>query len=203
MAATLAPCPPEQGSVTHAQPSLGALLLTVKEGHRGIATQGRLWLGRRWRCDSAVAAGCVGLGDRGEGVGLSGWQQPVAEHGVHTPGACGPGPRGDHAAAFVLPHPQPHTAPHPSSLRWLRCRSPKRRWMATLLEEAFSSWCYQERTLPVWESLYKLAQLVYKQENRTKIICDEILKHEVLLERLSAATFDVPLADPLAPSGVC
>ncbi|XP_010282801.1 PREDICTED: UDP-glucuronosyltransferase 2A1-like isoform X2 [Phaethon lepturus] len=73
--------------------------------------------------------------------------------------------------------------------------------MATLLEEAFYFWFYQERVLPIWESLYKIAQLVYKVENTTKIICDEVLKNEGLLERLRASTFDVLLADPLAPSG--
>ncbi|XP_064306232.1 UDP-glucuronosyltransferase 2A2 isoform X1 [Phalacrocorax carbo] len=73
--------------------------------------------------------------------------------------------------------------------------------MAALLEEAFYFWFYQERALPVWESLYKIAQLVYKLENTTKIICDEVLKNEVLLERLRASAFDVLLADPLAPSG--
>ncbi|XP_074679107.1 UDP-glucuronosyltransferase 2A2-like [Strix aluco] len=73
--------------------------------------------------------------------------------------------------------------------------------MATLLEEAFYFWFYQERALPVWASLYRIAQLVYKLENVTKIICDEVLKNKALLERLKASTFDVLLADPLAPSG--
>uniref|UniRef100_A0A8D0EGX9 UDP-glucuronosyltransferase n=1 Tax=Strix occidentalis caurina TaxID=311401 RepID=A0A8D0EGX9_STROC len=73
--------------------------------------------------------------------------------------------------------------------------------MATLLEEAFYFWFYQERALSVWASLYRIAQLVYKLENVTKIICDEVLKNEALLERLKASTFDVLLADPLAPSG--
>uniref|UniRef100_A0A8C0IDD8 Uncharacterized protein n=1 Tax=Bubo bubo TaxID=30461 RepID=A0A8C0IDD8_BUBBB len=73
--------------------------------------------------------------------------------------------------------------------------------MATLLEEAFYFWFYQERALPVWASLYRIAQLVYKLENVTKIICDEVLKNEALLQRLKASTFDVLLADPLAPSG--
>lgn len=62
-------------------------------------------------------------------------------------------------------------------------------------------WFYQERALPVWESPYKIAQLVYKLKNVTKIIRDEVLKNEALLERLRASTFDVLLADPLAPSG--
>ncbi|XP_063193014.1 UDP-glucuronosyltransferase 2A2-like isoform X3 [Chroicocephalus ridibundus] len=73
--------------------------------------------------------------------------------------------------------------------------------MATILEEAFYFWFYQERVIPVWESLYKIAQLVHKLENVTKIICDEVLKNEALLERLRASSFDVLLADPLSPSG--
>ncbi|NXV50393.1 UD2A2 glucuronosyltransferase, partial [Uria aalge] len=73
--------------------------------------------------------------------------------------------------------------------------------MATILEEALYFWFYQERVIPVWESLYKIAQLVHNLENVTKIICDEVLKNEVLLERLRASSFDVLLADPLAPSG--
>lgn len=73
--------------------------------------------------------------------------------------------------------------------------------MATLLEEAFYFWFYQERVLPVWESLYKIAQLVHQLENVTKIICEEVLKNEALLKRLRASTFDVLLADPLSPSG--
>ncbi|KAM6073482.1 UDP-glucuronosyltransferase 2A2-like isoform 3-T3 [Theristicus caerulescens] len=73
--------------------------------------------------------------------------------------------------------------------------------MAAFLEEGFHFWFYQERALPVWKTLYKLSQLLYKLENITKIICDEVVKNEVLLERLRASAFDVLLADPLAPSG--
>uniref|UniRef100_A0A663MRR1 UDP-glucuronosyltransferase n=1 Tax=Athene cunicularia TaxID=194338 RepID=A0A663MRR1_ATHCN len=73
--------------------------------------------------------------------------------------------------------------------------------MATLLEEAFYFWFYQERALPGWASLYSIVQLSYKLENITRTICDEVLKNEALLERLRASTFDVLLADPLAPSG--
>ncbi|XP_035744808.1 UDP-glucuronosyltransferase 2A2 isoform X2 [Egretta garzetta] len=76
-----------------------------------------------------------------------------------------------------------------------------RKEMATILEEAFYFWLYQEKALPVWEKLYKIAQQVYKLENVTKIICNEVLKNEALLERLRASAFDVLLADPLAPSG--
>ncbi|XP_075607534.1 UDP-glucuronosyltransferase 2A2 isoform X2 [Balearica regulorum gibbericeps] len=73
--------------------------------------------------------------------------------------------------------------------------------MAAFLEEGFYFWFYQERALPVWESIYKVSQLMYKLENITKIICDEVLKNEALLERLKASNFDVLLADPLVPSG--
>ena len=73
--------------------------------------------------------------------------------------------------------------------------------MAALLEEAFYFWFYEESVLPVWESLYKLAQILRKLVNTTKMICDEVLKNEVLLERLRASTFDVLLIDPLAPGG--
>ncbi|XP_054679304.1 UDP-glucuronosyltransferase 2A2-like isoform X4 [Grus americana] len=73
--------------------------------------------------------------------------------------------------------------------------------MASFLEEGFYFWFYQERALPVWESIYKVSQLMYKLENVTKIICDEVLKNEALLERLKASNFDVLLADPLVPSG--
>ncbi|XP_075277416.1 UDP-glucuronosyltransferase 2A2 isoform X3 [Opisthocomus hoazin] len=73
--------------------------------------------------------------------------------------------------------------------------------MAALLEEAFYFWFYEESVLPVWESLYKLAQMLRKLVNTTKMICDEVLKNEVLLERLRASTFDVLLIDPLAPGG--
>ncbi|XP_009578033.1 PREDICTED: LOW QUALITY PROTEIN: UDP-glucuronosyltransferase 2A1-like [Fulmarus glacialis] len=59
---------------------------------------------------------------------------------------------------------------------------------------------FQECYLSLQESLYTIAQLVYKLENVTKIIC-EVLKNEALLERLRASTFDVVLADPLHPSG--
>ncbi|XP_075277417.1 UDP-glucuronosyltransferase 2C1 isoform X4 [Opisthocomus hoazin] len=77
--------------------------------------------------------------------------------------------------------------------------------MAALLEEAFYFWFYEESVLPVWESLYKLAQMLRKLVNTTKMICDEVLKNEVLLERLRASTFDakfdVLIADPLSIGG--
>ncbi|XP_009872085.1 PREDICTED: UDP-glucuronosyltransferase 2A1, partial [Apaloderma vittatum] len=73
--------------------------------------------------------------------------------------------------------------------------------MADFLEEHLYFWFYEESVLPLWESLYKIAQLIHKLQNVTKIICDEVLKNEALLERLRASNFDVFLADPLAPSG--
>ncbi|XP_071412141.1 UDP-glucuronosyltransferase 2C1-like isoform X4 [Pithys albifrons albifrons] len=73
--------------------------------------------------------------------------------------------------------------------------------MAALMDELFYFWSYKMRVLPVWKSAYKTAQLVKKMENITKTICDEVLKNEVLLERLRAAAFDVFLADALAPGG--
>ncbi|KAK2542888.1 Ugt2a1 [Columba livia] len=58
-----------------------------------------------------------------------------------------------------------------------------------------------ERTLPAWKSIYEAIQIMYKLENLTKIICDEVLKNKALLERLRTFGFDVFLIDPLVPSG--
>ncbi|XP_010192560.1 PREDICTED: UDP-glucuronosyltransferase 2A2-like, partial [Mesitornis unicolor] len=73
--------------------------------------------------------------------------------------------------------------------------------MATLLDEALYFWFYQERELPIWESVFKSFQLGYNLKNITKTICDEVLKNRALLERLRASNFDVLFADPLMPSG--
>ncbi|XP_010084652.1 PREDICTED: UDP-glucuronosyltransferase 2A2-like, partial [Pterocles gutturalis] len=73
--------------------------------------------------------------------------------------------------------------------------------MAALLQEAFDFWFYEERTLPVWEGFYKTIEMLQKMKNAAKLICDELLKNEALLERLRASAFDVLLADPLVPTG--
>ncbi|XP_065692756.2 UDP-glucuronosyltransferase 2A1-like isoform X2 [Patagioenas fasciata] len=73
--------------------------------------------------------------------------------------------------------------------------------MAASLEEAFYFFFYKERTLPAWKSIYEAIQVMYKLENLTKIICDEVLKNKALLERLRTFGFDVFLIDPLVPSG--
>ncbi|KAM6120396.1 UDP-glucuronosyltransferase 2A1-like isoform 1-T1 [Pterocles gutturalis] len=73
--------------------------------------------------------------------------------------------------------------------------------MAALLQEAFDFWFYEERTLPAWEGFYKTIEMLQKMKNAAKLICDELLKNEALLERLRASAFDVLLADPLVPTG--
>lgn len=73
--------------------------------------------------------------------------------------------------------------------------------MAASLEETFYFFFYKERTLPAWKSIYEAIQIMYKLENLTKIICDEVLKNKALLERLRTFGFDVFLIDPLVPSG--
>ncbi|KAM6269834.1 UDP-glucuronosyltransferase 2A2-like isoform 2-T2 [Porphyrio hochstetteri] len=73
--------------------------------------------------------------------------------------------------------------------------------MAAILQEAFYFWFYQEAELPIWQAIYRLSEIMFKMEKVTKIICDELLKNEALLERLKASNFDVLLADPLVPTG--
>ncbi|XP_015717180.2 UDP-glucuronosyltransferase 2A2-like isoform X2 [Coturnix japonica] len=73
--------------------------------------------------------------------------------------------------------------------------------MAAVMDEGFYFWFYEERRLPLWESLYKIIDLARKFENITRTICDAVVKNKVLLERLRASAFDVLLADPLMPSG--
>nr|XP_013797976.1 PREDICTED: UDP-glucuronosyltransferase 2A2-like isoform X2 [Apteryx mantelli mantelli] len=73
--------------------------------------------------------------------------------------------------------------------------------MATLLEEAFYFWIYEQNELPIWEAFYKMGQLMIKMRSTNKIICNEVLTNKVLLERLRASAFDVFLSDPLMPGG--
>ncbi|XP_064004645.1 UDP-glucuronosyltransferase 2A2-like isoform X2 [Pogoniulus pusillus] len=73
--------------------------------------------------------------------------------------------------------------------------------MAAALEEAFYFWFYRERELPLWKSVFEIGQILSEMERITRVICDAVLKDEALMERLKASTFDVLLADPLAPSG--
>ncbi|XP_013049240.2 UDP-glucuronosyltransferase 2A2 isoform X2 [Anser cygnoides] len=73
--------------------------------------------------------------------------------------------------------------------------------MAAIMDESFYFWFYEERELPVWESVYKIVQLLRKLEIVTKTICDGVLRNKVLMERLRASAFDVLVADPLVPSG--
>ncbi|XP_062476625.1 UDP-glucuronosyltransferase 2A2-like isoform X3 [Pezoporus occidentalis] len=73
--------------------------------------------------------------------------------------------------------------------------------MAAMLEEGFYFWFYEESQLPIWESVYRMAQVLYKMENLTKTICDRVLKNKALMQRLRASNFDVLLADPLVPTG--
>lgn len=73
--------------------------------------------------------------------------------------------------------------------------------MAAIMDESFYFWFYEERELPVWESVYKIVQLLHKLEIVTKTICDGVLRNKMLMERLRASAFDVLVADPLVPSG--
>nr|XP_013049240.1 UDP-glucuronosyltransferase 2A2 isoform X2 [Anser cygnoides] len=73
--------------------------------------------------------------------------------------------------------------------------------MAAIMDESFYFWFYEERELPVWESVYKIVQLLRKLEIVTKTICDGVLRNKMLMERLRASAFDVLVADPLVPSG--
>uniref|UniRef100_A0A8B9PNY5 UDP-glycosyltransferases domain-containing protein n=1 Tax=Apteryx owenii TaxID=8824 RepID=A0A8B9PNY5_APTOW len=73
--------------------------------------------------------------------------------------------------------------------------------MATLLEEAFYFWIYEQNELPIWEAFYKMGQLMIKMRSTNKIICNEVLTNKALLERLRASAFDVFLSDPLMPGG--
>ncbi|XP_061848640.1 UDP-glucuronosyltransferase 2A1 isoform X2 [Colius striatus] len=73
--------------------------------------------------------------------------------------------------------------------------------MAELMQENFAFWFYEQRELPLWKSVPRLLHLIHKLENVTRIICDEILKNKMLMERLRASAFDVFFADPLFPSG--
>ncbi|XP_035402011.1 UDP-glucuronosyltransferase 2A2-like [Cygnus atratus] len=73
--------------------------------------------------------------------------------------------------------------------------------MAAIMDESFYFWFYEERELPVWESVYKIAQMLRKLEIVTKTICDGVLRNKMLMERLRASAFDVLVADPLVPSG--
>ncbi|XP_051472569.1 UDP-glucuronosyltransferase 2A2-like isoform X1 [Apus apus] len=93
-----------------------------------------------------------------------------------------------------------HTQPSPFQFEVVEVPITKKE-MDTLLQESFDCFFYKERDLSAWETVHKIAQLVYNMKNVTRIICDEVLKNEVLLERLRASTFDVLLADPLSPSG--
>uniref|UniRef100_A0A8D0EJ22 UDP-glucuronosyltransferase n=1 Tax=Strix occidentalis caurina TaxID=311401 RepID=A0A8D0EJ22_STROC len=71
--------------------------------------------------------------------------------------------------------------------------------MATLLEEAFYFWFYQERALSVWASLYRIAQLVFT--NMSKQVCDTLVMNPQLIAKLKQAKFDVLIADPLSAGG--
>uniref|UniRef100_A0A8B9FE14 UDP-glucuronosyltransferase n=1 Tax=Amazona collaria TaxID=241587 RepID=A0A8B9FE14_9PSIT len=73
--------------------------------------------------------------------------------------------------------------------------------MATMMEEAFYFWFYEERLLPFWQVAYKMTQMLHKMKNTTETICNEVLKNKALMQRLRASNFDVLLADPLTPSG--
>ncbi|XP_027491606.1 UDP-glucuronosyltransferase 2A2-like isoform X3 [Corapipo altera] len=93
-----------------------------------------------------------------------------------------------------------HTQPSPFHFEVIEVPITKKE-MAAVLDEFFYFWFYEERVLPFWKSVYKIAQQLKKMENVTKTICDGVLKNETLLERLKASAFDVLLADPLTPSG--
>lgn len=73
--------------------------------------------------------------------------------------------------------------------------------MADVLDEAFYFFFYELEELPIWKSVYKIAQMMYQMKNMTKIICDGVVKNEAMMERLRASAFDVLVADPLSPSG--
>ncbi|KFU86201.1 UDP-glucuronosyltransferase 2A2, partial [Chaetura pelagica] len=93
-----------------------------------------------------------------------------------------------------------HTQPSPFQFEVVEVPITKKE-MDTLLQEFFGFFFYKDRDLSAWETVHKIAQLVYTMKNVIRIISDEVLKNEVLLERLRASAFDVLLADALSPSG--
>ncbi|XP_027491607.1 UDP-glucuronosyltransferase 2C1-like isoform X4 [Corapipo altera] len=93
-----------------------------------------------------------------------------------------------------------HTQPSPFHFEVIEVPITKKE-MAAVLDEFFYFWFYEERVLPFWKSVYKIAQQLKKMENVTKTICDGVLKNETLLERLKQAKFDVLIADPLSIGG--
>lgn len=189
---TLAACPLEHGTVTYAQPSLGALLLPVGHCCAGQAMARKevavLWL-----------LAVLGYGSGGK---VLVWPADNS-HWLNMEYILDELVVRGHEVTVLLPSCfliLNATQASPFQFEVIEVPITKKE-MAAMLEEGFYFWLYEERQLPIWKSVYKIAQVLYKMENLNKAICDSVLKNKALMQRLMASNFDVLLIDPLLPSG--
>ncbi|KAG8593446.1 hypothetical protein GDO81_000835 [Engystomops pustulosus] len=69
------------------------------------------------------------------------------------------------------------------------------------LEEFLAFWIYDVPQMSYWKFYEETKKFVSEQLKTDKLVCDGVVKNELLLKKLKAEKFDVLVSDPLIPCG--